>query len=80
MTDVTHQHERKPYDWIIRRRAVLVTHRTEFTVILGGRAVEEGIDDVDGSDLRPIKVEDRQGQPNEQEVPSDFDPVTIECM
>jgi hypothetical protein len=40
-------------------------------------AVVGVIDDVDGDDSRPIRVENRHGEASEQEVGDELNPVTV---
>jgi len=38
------------------------------------------VDEVDGDGSRPVRVENRHGEPCEQKVGNDLKPLTVECV
>ena len=62
------------------RCPVLGSHRTEFAFVGVVLTVIGVIDEVDRDDSRPVRVENRHGEPSEQEVGDEFKPVAVERM
>ncbi len=59
------------------RRAVFGSHRAEFAFLGVVLAVIGVVDEVDGDDSRPVRVENRHGKASKQKVGDDFEPVTV---
>jgi len=86
--DVSHrQRHRLPVRDDVRRAVavagrspVLRSHRTEFAFLSMVLAVVGIVDEVDGDGSRPVRVENRHGEPCEQKVGNDLKPLTVECV
>ncbi len=57
--------------------AVFWSHRAEFAFVGVVLAVVGVIDEVDGDDSRPARVENRHGEASEQEVGDELKPVSV---
>ena len=58
--------------------AVFGAHSTEFAFLIAVGAVIGIVNEIDGDDPRPLRVEDRHGQLHEQEVGSELEPASID--
>ncbi len=61
-------------------RPVLGSHRTEFAFVVDVNAVIGVVDEVDGDDSRPVRVENRHSEASEQKVRNELKPVSVEHM
>ena len=59
-------------------RPVLGSHRAEFAFLGVVIAVIGVVDEVDGDDSRPVRVENRHGKPSKQKVGDELKPATVE--